>query len=636
MPVLVAQGLQRSYGPREVLADVSLALEPGERVALVGVNGSGKSTLARILSGLEVPDGGSVVLRNDARIAILAQEPQFKEGATAIEAALEGLADWREAMNAHERASEALSTGDDFEKWLEVQAQAGADIERLGGWSRESEAESMLQQLQAPPADRLVSTMSGGERRRVALARALVSKADFLVLDEPTNHLDVETIEWLEGHLQDPAAQPGAVLCITHDRYFLDRIATRTIELEYGVVHSFVGGFTAYLEGKAEREAHDDRVEKNRQNFIRRELAWLRRGPKARSTKQKARIDRAESVIGASGPKKRGDVKLHAAVARSGRTLLSLDKVSIDLGERRLVNELTFTLNKGDCVGIVGPNGAGKSTLISAMLGTAVEDAIIGGDVRQGETLKVVSLDQKRSGLDLNKSIVDNVSEGGRVDFQGQSLDARTYLERFLFEYKEQDRPVETLSGGERVRVLLAKLLLQPMNLLVLDEPTNDLDLHTLSALESMIGDLKATVLLVTHDRWMLDRLATQVLCFEGEGQVTAYAGGYTDLLAQRAKTPAPASVAPPAPKKSKKKKGSGRGRPKFGAKEQSELDGMAAAIEAAEAESEALGLALAEGATSGEAHEKAMTAYEKSVAKVETLMARWETLEELRAEADD
>ncbi len=332
-------------------------------------------------------------------------------------------------------------------------------------------------------------------------------------------------------------------------------------------------------------------------------------------------------------------MKLHAAVARSGRTLLSLDKVSIDLGERRLVNELTFTLNKGDCVGIVGPNGAGKSTLISAMLGTAVEDAIIGGDVRQGETLKVVSLDQKRSGLDLNKSIVDNVSEGGRVDFQGQSLDARTYLERFLFEYKEQDRPVETLSGGERVRVLLAKLLLQPMNLLVLDEPTNDLDLHTLSALESMIGDLKATVLLVTHDRWMLDRLATQVLCFEGEGQVTAYAGGYTDLLAQRAQMATPASVAPPA-KKSKKKKGSSegrsKGRPKFGAKEQAELDGMAATIEAAEAESETLGLALAEGATSGQAHEKAMGAYEKSVSAIEKLMARWETLEALRAEAED
>ena len=637
-PVLVAQDLRRSYGERVVLDGVSLALEPGERVALVGVNGSGKTTLARILAGEEPADAGEVIMRGGAQVAVLSQEPRFLPNATAEATALEGLREWADAMARHDAATAALSAGEGdvdahLAAHLAAQGDAAAAIERLGGWSRDAEARAMLQQLRAPDGAREVATMSGGERRRVALARALVARPDLLVLDEPTNHLDVETIEWLERHLADEAAQPGSVLVITHDRAFLDAVATRTIELEHGKVFSYDGGFTAYLEARAEREAHEDRVERNRQNLLRRELAWLRRGPKARTTKQKARVQRAEAVVAQSGPKRRGEVKLGAEVARAGRTLLTLDRVSIHRGEQTLVRDLTLTVDKGECIGIVGPNGAGKSSLLAAMLDEPSEGLRVEGSLRRSEKLQVVLLDQARSGLDPAKSIVDNVSDGGRVVFAGQNLDARTYLERFLFAYREQDRPVATLSGGERVRVLLARLLLQPMNLLVLDEPTNDLDLHTLRALEAMIAELEATVLLVTHDRWMLDRLATQVLAFEGDGAVVPYAGGYSDLLAQRAQRE---PVREPSRKTGKTGRKSERppsverpeGPRPLRAREREELDALPGRIDEAEQHLEACATRIGAEVAGTDAHAEAMADYEAATAALEALMARWEELE--------
>ena len=631
MTVLDAQSLVRTYGVRTVLGGVSLTLDAGDRVGLVGANGSGKSTLGRILAGDEEPDAGEVVTRRGARVAYLPQEPRFEGDPTALEAALAGLAAWTEAKRAHDEASERLAAGEDVERWLAVQSEAGATIERSGGWDLSHRAAAMLHRLGIEDDQRRVSTMSGGERRRVDLARVLVSRPDLGILDEPTNHLDVDTIEWLEGHLRDE--QPGALLLITHDRFFLDRVVKRTAELADGELRVYEGGYEAYLIAKAEREAHEARAESNRQNLLRRELAWLRRSAPARTTKQKARIDRAHEVLGQDAPKAAKAVALHVSAARSGKTVVDLEDLRLELGGKTLVDGLTLTLVPGERVGVVGPNGVGKTSLLRAVLG---ELAPVGGSIRIGKNTQITYLGQRREGLDESKTVMENVAGGrSRVTLGERTMDARAYLERFLFGRDTWDQPVSVLSGGERARVLIAKLLLTPTNLMVLDEPTNDLDVTTLAGLEEMLVELNGTALVVTHDRWFLDRVATSILAFEGDGRVVRYPGGYSSYRAlRREPEPEPEpekkpSGAPAAEKSSKNKKSLTYG-------ERLELDGLMDAIGEAEDAVAELERQLADPAlyeTDGAAD--VVAAHEAAQADLETKMARWEELELKRAEAD-
>ncbi len=528
MSVLIAENLHKSYGSQLVLEGVSVVLQPGERVGLLGINGSGKSTLAKILAGEEQADSGEVRVSKGARVSFFSQEPVLDATKSVREIAAEGLGEWRETRARYDRVSASLEAGDgEMEALLAEQERAAAAIERLGGWERMHQVDSVLDHLGVSRRDALATELSGGERRRVALARLLVAQPDLAILDEPTNHLDIETIEWLEGQLVNNFK--GAVLFITHDRYMLDRVAQRIIEIDRSDMHSYRGGWEAYLEAKAERLAHEGRTEANRQNFLRTELEWLSRSPQARTTKQKARIKRVESVRDTGAPKSQQEVaKISMQDARTGRTIIDIRELRLELGGKLLIDKLDLCLAKGDRIGIVGGNGAGKTSLLRAVIGELEPKA---GSIKLGETMKVAYFEQSRANLDPEASIFENVI-GNRGDVQvGKDLiSPHAYLGRFQFARKRVRDQVKLLSGGERARVALAKLLIEPVNLLLLDEPTNDLDVATLSALEEMLISTAATAIVVTHDRYFLDRIATSVLAFEGEGRVVHYASAHQAL----------------------------------------------------------------------------------------------------------
>lgn len=650
MPILVASGLSKAFGPRVLLDQVDLSVHSGERVGIVGINGSGKSTLCKILAGIEGADAGEVIRRRDATIEYLAQEPELPNDRTAREVVREGLRAWAEAFEAHAAASEALSSPDaDFDKLLDIQAKAGAEVERLGGWDRGHLVDAMLGHLKVLEPDALVGRMSGGERRRVALARLLVAQPNLAILDEPTNHLDVDTIEWLEKYLAE--SYGGALILITHDRYVLDRVVTRTLEVDGGKVHSYDGAWEEYLMAKAERQSHEARSERNRQNFLRTELEWLRRSPKARTTKSQSRVDRAEAARDQQGPAQQRTAGFTLETTRLGKTIVDLRETTIRLGDRTLIEDLTFMLSSGMRLGVVGPNGAGKSTLLKLLVGELQPTS---GEVVVGKNTEIGYFDQGRSGLDDSADLMRNVAgNDDKVTFRGERIDVRTYLARFLFQPDRMRQKVVALSGGERARVALAKLLLKPSNVLLLDEPTNDLDVATLSALEEMLIEANATAVVVSHDRYFLDRVATHILAFEGDGRVVPYAGNYElyrtlkaaaqaeSLEASRAVTAGnkAAASAKAAEVSAVKKPTPAAPTPtptlqKLSTKERRELDGMMEAIERAEHELAALDAKLADPSLYAEraGEVRSLTDQQQAAsAKVETLMARWDELEARR-----
>lgn len=531
MPILVAAGLSKAYGETRLLDGVDLSIHEGERIGLVGNNGAGKSTLARILVGQELPDEGRVARRREASIRYLSQEPSLPAGQSAREVVLEGLGAWAEAHARHEELSRLIAAqGPGWQAYSEPQATAAQEVERLGGWENSLRADVLIQQLGLHDIERSVDEMSGGERRRVALARLLVEQPSLAILDEPTNHLDADTIEWFETYLREQYR--GALVLITHDRYVLDRVVTRTLEVDQGHVHSYDGGWHAYLEAKAARLAHANRAEANRQNLLRTELEWLRRSPKARSTKSKSRVDRVEALRDRAAPKEEQVAQFAAQTQRLGNTVLEARSLGVAIGTLELVESLDLILSRGERLGVVGPNGAGKTTLLRVLLGE-LEPA--SGRVVVGANTKFAYFDQGRSGLNEDDSVQQNVAaDRPQVTFQGRSIDIRSYLKRFLFAPHRTRDKVSSLSGGERARVALAKLLLVPANVLVLDEPTNDLDVSTLSALEEMLVESNSTALIVSHDRYFLDRVANKILAFEGGGRVVVYAGNYSDYREQR------------------------------------------------------------------------------------------------------
>lgn len=560
MPALTAQHLRKSFGPQVVLDDATFTLSRGEKVGLIGANGAGKSTLAKILAGVEKPDGGTVSVRRGLSIRYLSQEPEIDPLASARAVVEEALTAWTAATLRHAAVTARLVEGSHEQTLVEEQAELDDTIHRLGGWDRGHEALGFLHKLGIRDVERPCGERSGGERRRVALAQLLVASPDVAILDEPTNHLDADTAAWLEDLLANDFR--GAIVLVTHDRYFLDAIAQRIVELERGRLTAYLGGYGEYLGKKAELMAHEERVEQNRQNILRREREWLSRGPKARSTKQKARIQRAHSLEaqGSATAGRPGDVSLvTAASPQQGKTILELRglQVAAAPGAAPLILPLDLIVPAGERIGVVGPNGVGKTTLMRAILSAAalakrgdrvVAEGVVAGSIVVGKNTRVAYLDQARAKLDDDKSIFDDVrGEGGgtvvNLGIRGmESMDLRSYLELFLFDGHKQRQKVGSLSGGERARVALAKVLREGANLLVFDEPTNDLDLPTLSALEEMLTGYDGSCIVVTHDRAFLDRTATAILAFEpdasgrGPAKVTRYAGGYEDYVAQRGK----------------------------------------------------------------------------------------------------
>ncbi|MGZ3419326.1 MAG: ABC-F family ATP-binding cassette domain-containing protein [Polyangiales bacterium] len=642
MPALSAKNLRKSFGPQLVLEGVDFNLARGEKVGLIGANGTGKSTLAKILAGQEPTDEGTIAVRRGLSVSYLSQEPVLDETMSAREVVEAGMSAWRTAIARHAEVSAAISAGKGSDALLAEQAELDDTIVRLGGWDRSHVAEDLLHRLGVRDIDRAASQRSGGEKRRIALARLLVQRPDVAILDEPTNHLDAETAEWLEGHLAREF--PGAVVLVTHDRYFLEAVVTRIVELDRGVLASYDGAYHDYLEKKAEKLAHEERTERNRQNILRREREWLARGPAARTTKQKARIHRAEALE-AQTPANIGRgsrVELtYSEAARTGKTILETHGAVLSAGGRALTKPFDFFVAAGERIGVVGPNGVGKTTLLRAITGDA--SAVSAGTVVVGRNTKLGYLDQARSGLDDSKSIFDDVrGEGGApvVVIGNETRDLRTWLEGFLFDAHKQRQKVASLSGGERARVALAKMLKQGANLMLLDEPTNDLDLPTLAALEEMLIEWPGAAIVVTHDRAFLDRVATSILAFipeEGPGgevlaKLEKHGGGFTDFVAHRAELreqekarqqEVARAVTSEPPKAAKKKA--------LTWAEERELEGLMDRIDAAETAARALEGELADPALyASRAAEVPVITQKLEAARAEAakLTARWEELE--------
>lgn len=545
--ILTAQEVQKSFGEHHVLRGVSFAVHAEDRIALVGLNGSGKSTLMRLLVGSALPaadtadgadrreaepDSGLITRRRGLDMEYVPQEPRLPPDATVQDVLRAGLRKHASAVAELDGLNAEIEklSGRPRDKALARQAELHERIAQLGGWEVEHEIRGIAAALELPPLTARIGNLSIGERRRVALAAALLARPELLLLDEPTNHLDARTVEWLETRLR---SQLGALVLVTHDRYFLDRVATRIFELDRGRLYAYEGNYRRFLEKQAERLENEAVRERERAMFVRREIDWIRRGPPARTTKQKARIDRFNDAVD-NKPKqdekpafdRRLILRLPTG-GRLGKTILELRGLGKSLAGKRLFSGLDLILKPGDRIGIIGGNGAGKTTLVRTILGEVPPDS---GEVIRGLNTRIAFLDQGRADLDDSRSVLQEVSgDSDSVFLEDGPVHVRSFLRMLLFDDRFVDAKVGTLSGGERNRVQLAKLLRQGGNLLVLDEPTNDLDLLTLGVLEEALCEFPGCLLVVSHDRWFLDHVATGILAFSGDGQVTFYEGNYSD-----------------------------------------------------------------------------------------------------------
>jgi ABC transport system ATP-binding/permease protein len=653
MTLLHASDLRLAYGSRAVFDGLTLTIDEGERVGLVGVNGSGKSSLMRILARAAPPDRGEVQLRRGATVTYLPQEPEFPPGATVASELEVARAPLRAAIEAHAELSHRLATEGDGAAHGRMMTELAAlsdRIEGLGGWDTAHEARRLLDRLGVKEWERAVADLSGGARKRVAIARALLTRPDLLLLDEPTNHLDADTVDWLEEEVD---AFEGALLLVTHDRYFLDDLVDRVVEITPGAgVTSYPGNYEAYLEQKLVGEELAAEAEHKRDRWIAQEVAWLRRGVEARRTKSKARIQRARQLMAEKGFQRPRVAELQLAEApRLSHVVLEARAVAKRLGGRDVLAGIDFTLGRGERVGVVGPNGVGKTTFLRVLLGELSPD---GGEVVTGKRTRVAYYDQARAKLDPETTVYEAAGGGppggqgeDRVELAGRKVALRDYLDDLLFPVSMQRMQVKALSGGERNRLLLAKLFLEGANVLVLDEPTNDLDLVTLNVLERLLLGFEGSALVVTHDRYFLDKVATAILAFEGGGRATRYPGNYEmyrtlkeQAQARLALTERAQDLPPPA----RAGGGSGRGEKsttkprKLTFNEQRELEGMEAAILAAEEKKSALEARLSDPATyqkDGGASVAGLRAdLDAAAAEVERLYARWQELEAVKSAA--
>ena len=639
--ILTVQEVGKSFGSRRILDSASLAVSEGERVSLVGPNGAGKSTILRMLvadpnDATYAPDKGLLTRRRNLTVDYVPQEPRIDPGASVDDVLKEGLAVHVAAIARLGviEAGIAELTGSAMNAALEEQADLYHSIELAGGWERDHEIRELHAALKLPPYEAKVGNLSGGEKRRVALARALLRGPELLLLDEPTNHVDATTIDWLGARL---ASRAGTLLFVTHDRWFLDRVATRILELDRGKLYSYEGNYGMFLQRKAERLAIEAEKEHQRASFVRRELDWIRRGPAARTTKQQARIDRFDAAVADKpGQEDRlpGTMALQLPTGgRLGKTILELEHVSVGFGERRLISDLTLVMKPGDRIGVVGDNGIGKTTLIRTILGELEPQE---GKVIRGINTRIAYLDQGRADLDDERTVLEEVAgDSETVLLESGPIHVRSFLKMMLFDDRFADTPIGTLSGGERNRVQLARLLRRGGNLLILDEPTNDLDLPTLGVLEEALIDFPGCALLVSHDRWFLDRVATAILAFErqpdGTAKVTLHEGSFTAYLARTQKLAAPAA----APKAASTAKASNKTPPaapktKLTWKEQKELETIEADILVAEQDVAALEAKLADPALYKNAAEVSSVNMESDKARnnVETLYLRWTQLD--------
>jgi ABC transport system ATP-binding/permease protein len=630
--LITLEDVWKAYGDRQLLRGISFVLGEGERVGLLGSNGSGKTTLLRILAGVEPPDRGTRSMRRGLRLGYLEQEPALDGTATVRAAVRAGFAGREQVLADLERVHSALehAQGAELASLLARQARLEADLERHGGHDVEHRVESTLQALGMRDFEARCDTLSGGERRRVALARLLLGEPELLLLDEPTNHLDAFATDWLE----DWFLETRTPLCVvTHDRYFLDRVVDRIVELDRGTLVPYEGGYAEYLEARAARLDTERKAEGARMLLLRRETVWMRRGAPARTTKAKARIHRFHELEDSAAPALPDELELELPPGpRLGSRGVRLSGVSKRFAERVVLDRVDLELRAGQRLGIVGPNGAGKSTLVRILTGELEPDA---GVREVGETVRFMGIDQQRTGLDLERTPAQELAGSSDVVRVGErSVRVESLLDRFGLDLKAQREPLARLSGGERSRLMLARLSCAGGNVLVLDEPTNDLDLATLRALEEALIAFPGAVAIVSHDRWFLDRVATQVLVLDGSGRARMHPGDVSGLLAEmareRAESKAPAQRTQAGPSASAPQ----RARRRIAPWEQRELDDLEAQITAREAQLADLDARLSEpGLYSGPrpALEEVQTARKRLEQEIAALYARWEALEALR-----
>jgi len=532
--IFTMKGLTKVHPPdRKVLEDIWLAFLPGAKIGVLGANGAGKTTLLRIMAGLDRDFAGEAFAAEGVSVGFLPQEPQLDESKTVLGNIEEGVAETRALLAEFDRLSERLGedlSPEEMDAALEAQGRLQDRIEAAGAWDLDSRLDLAMEALRVPPPDADVRTLSGGERRRVALCRLLLRSPDLLLLDEPTNHLDAESVAWLERFLHD---YPGTVVAVTHDRYFLDNVAGWILELDRGHGIPWQGNYSSWLEQKEQRLAREEKQEARRQRTLARELEWIRMSPRARQAKGKARLNAYEELLSqdAAARIERGEIYI-APGPRLGDVVVEARDLRKGYGDRLLIDGLGFSLPRGGIVGIIGPNGAGKTTLLRMITGQEQPDA---GSLRIGESVRLGCVDQSRDALAPGKTVWEEISAGqDEIAIGKRTVPSRAYASWFNFKGRDQQRQVGTLSGGERNRVHLAKLLRGGCNLLLLDEPTNDLDVDTLRSLEDALVDFAGCAVVVSHDRWFLDRIATHILAFEGDSQVVWFQGNYQDYEADR------------------------------------------------------------------------------------------------------
>ncbi|WP_042167339.1 ABC-F family ATP-binding cassette domain-containing protein [Paenibacillus gorillae] len=532
MHLLSVEHITKSYGEKMLFEDVTFGVEEGEKIGIIGVNGTGKSTFLKVIAGIEPADSGNIAIGNRVTVRMLAQDPAFEPGETALEHVLGGHSPQLRAVRDYADALAAIELNPNDETLQQKLITANQRMDEWDAWTLESDAKVALAKLGILGFNDKVDTMSGGQRKRVAMAAALLQPSDILILDEPTNHIDNDSVAWLEGMLQK---RKGALLMITHDRYFLDRVSNRVIELDKGRAHFYEANYSRFLELKLEREEREAATEDKRQNLLRNELAWIRRGAKARTTKQKARIDRFEALKAQAPKQSGGKMDVSVASSRLGKKILEIENVAKRFGERNLIRDFSYIAVPEDRVGIVGRNGSGKSTLLKLIEGRLQPDA---GSVVLGPTVKLGWFSQEHEEMDESLRVIEYIREGAEQvkTADGLMISAGQMLERFLFSPAMQWSLIAKLSGGEKRRLQLLRVLMNAPNVLLLDEPTNDLDIATLSVLEDYLDDFPGVVFVVSHDRYFLDRTVDKILAFEGEGAITQHTGNYTEYQEYAAK----------------------------------------------------------------------------------------------------
>ncbi|MHB1394134.1 MAG: ABC-F family ATP-binding cassette domain-containing protein [Clostridia bacterium] len=519
MNLISIENITKSYSEKILLDEISLGINDGDKIGIVGVNGVGKSTLLKIITGIEKPETGRIIRGNSVSIEYLSQSPYFDPEATVLEQVFKGGSPTMKLVREYETALENPDAN--CEKLLKL----SSEMDRMNGWSLESEAKGVLTKLGITDFQEKIAVLSGGQKKRVALAAALINPSELLILDEPTNHLDNRTIDWLEEYL---GKRKGALLMITHDRYFLDRIVNEIAELDKGKLYLYKGNYNNFIEMKIDREERETASERKRQTLFKKELSWISRGAKARTTKQKSRIERFEKLSDQVADLSEEKLEISVGSSRLGRKIIELSHISKSYGENKVIEDFSYIVLRNDRVGIIGANGSGKTTLMNIIAGVIKPDS---GMVEVGETVKIGVFSQDFYNMDDSKRVIEYIKEGAVLETaEGEKITASQMLERFLFPSAAQWTPLSKLSGGEKRRLHLLRVLMEAPNVLLLDEPTNDLDIETLTILEDYIESFPGAVIAVSHDRYFLDKTADKIFVFEGKGRIMKYTGNYTDI----------------------------------------------------------------------------------------------------------